>query len=146
MKLQITNSIYQTEVDDCETRFTGIKLYLNGSGYIQFNEIGKFKNKTIMLHRAVMNYDGKYQIDHLNNNKLDNRKINLSIITCSLNNIKRLLNSKVGRSGFKHIKLYKGRYTARLKINKKWVSGKVRETTSEAQQDLVELLKKRSAF
>lgn len=38
------------------------------------------KNKTKYLHRLVMNYDGDLEIDHINRNKLDNRKCNLRIV------------------------------------------------------------------
>lgn len=38
------------------------------------------KGITKYLHRIVMNYDGKLEIDHINRNKLDNRKCNLRIV------------------------------------------------------------------
>lgn len=61
------------------------------------------KNKTKYLHRIVMNYDGELEIDHINRNKLDNRKSNLRIVDriTNANNITRkntLYISKVNRN------------------------------------------------
>lgn len=49
------------------------------------------KGKTKYLHRIVMNYNGKLEIDHINRNKLDNRKSNLRIVDrkTNANNITR---------------------------------------------------------
>lgn len=48
---------------------------LNGNGYIKTGSKNKY------LHRIILNYDGSLDIDHINRNKLDNRKCNLRIIT-----------------------------------------------------------------
>lgn len=63
------------------------------------------KNKTLYLHRLLLNYYSDLEIDHINRNKLDNRKCNLRIVnrkvnannitrkdTCYITKIKRNLN------------------------------------------------------
>lgn len=51
----------------------------------------------IFLHRLILNYTGKDDIDHKNRNGLDNRKNNLEIVTHSKN----LINQSKDRKGIK---------------------------------------------
>lgn len=47
---------------------------------------GKGKTNQVYMHRAIMGViDAKKQVDHINGNKLDNRKVNLRICTESQN-------------------------------------------------------------
>lgn len=62
---------------------------------------GTVGNKLLTLHRYIMQYTGKHCIDHINGNKLDNRKSNLRIVTVRQNN----MNSS---SGQKSISKYIG--------------------------------------
>lgn len=50
----------------------------------------KKQKSNLWMHRIVMQYEGKNDIDHINHNKLDNRKSNLRIATRSQNNMNRL--------------------------------------------------------
>jgi hypothetical protein len=74
---------------------------------------GKY-GKKIILHRFLLNItNSSLHIDHINNNSLDNRKINLRVCTRdeNLRNRKVNLNNKSG---------YKGVYWS--KAGKKWAS------------------------
>lgn len=56
--------------------------HINSNGYaVNRNTWRKNNHNTIRLHRLIMNYDGEHDIDHINGNKLDNRKANLRICT-----------------------------------------------------------------
>lgn len=58
-----------------------------GNGYIQSRlRLGRTENKTVYMHRLIMGVSGhKTYVDHINGNKLDNRKENLRICTPSQN-------------------------------------------------------------
>lgn len=72
------------------------------SGYAQRSYKKNKRSVTQSMHRFIMNETSKFQIDHINNNKLDNRKSNLRRCTASQN----LQN----RKGSKGKSKYKGVY------------------------------------
>jgi hypothetical protein len=59
----------------------------SGNGYIQTRlRLGRAENKTVYMHRLIMGVSGhKTYVDHINGDKLDNRKVNLRICTPSQN-------------------------------------------------------------
>lgn len=61
-------------------------------GYVVSREFNNGKSKEIKFHRIVMNCDdSKIFIDHINHNKLDNKKVNLRKCTQQKNSQNRLL-------------------------------------------------------
>ena len=64
--------------------------YFNGKGYAARGQrIGPRKfNKTlcIYMHREILNAPEGVEVDHINGNKLDNRRFNLRLATRSQNN------------------------------------------------------------
>lgn len=59
--------------------------YIDFYGYVSSLDEN---NKRIKIHRIIMNLeDKKYDVDHINGNKTDNRKLNLRIVTRSQNNM-----------------------------------------------------------
>lgn len=94
-------------------------IYIDKGGYA----IISIKNKQKRLHRVIMNYNGYDDIDHINRNRLDNRKSNLRICSRSENmhNSTDKLNTSTGYRGIYKVtnNKYAGdRYTARIQINK----------------------------
>lgn len=78
--------ICETIVDnDIYYDLSKYKWSLDGNGYVQ----GKFNNKMISLSRYIMNCNDNNVVDHINHNKLDNRKSNLRIITRKQNAMNR---------------------------------------------------------
>lgn len=53
----------------------------NNNGYVKTS----INNKSIYLHRLILDYYGKCDVDHINNDKTDNRKANLRICSHSDN-------------------------------------------------------------
>ena len=73
--------------------------WIENHGYaISHKEYDQFS-----FHRAVMNVtDSKIQIDHINGNKLDNRKVNLRLCTNQQNSRNKYKNSN-NTSGYKGV-------------------------------------------
>lgn len=85
-----------------------IKFHLNENGYA----IGKCNGKNKRLHRIIMGEKLGFDIDHINRNRLDNRKENLRFVTRSQNNF--------NRAGIRGITRKKnGTWHARITINRK---------------------------
>lgn len=76
--------------------------------------------KLVRMHKLITNTDESILIDHSNQNKLDNRKINFRHATKRENRI----NSKLrinNTSGIQGVRFEQGKWRARIKINEKYI-------------------------
>lgn len=96
----------------------GCNLNVDANGYVKIYTKGSNRR----LHRVIMNAKTGEEVDHINMNKLDNRRENLRICTSSQNK-GNLEVRKSNTSGFKGVNWHKrsGTYEARIKINKRSV-------------------------
>ena len=99
------------------------KWHLSDGGYAQRNNltrigVGKYKNRMLKMHRVVNETPDKLFTDHINRNKLDNRKCNLRNATKSLNGINRGKPSN-NVSGFKGVHVDGMSWRAEIAINGK---------------------------
>ena len=86
-KIKLANNKGVALVDDKDyEKLNKYSWHLN-NGYARtaFNINGKFKQK--YMHRLIMKEPKGMQIDHINNNRLCNRKFNLRIVTNQQNSI-----------------------------------------------------------
>ena len=82
--------------------------------------IASIKRKSIYFHRVVaMPFDG-YVVDHINRNKLDNRKNNLRVVTNHVNTIN-VDCYKNNHSGYKGVTKVDYGYIATITVNRKKV-------------------------
>lgn len=102
MKLiPLTNSSLSAIVDDdfdffFKENWCELKGFAARSEYLgKIN--GKYKNSIIFMHRKIINAPKGLQVDHINHNKLDNRKSNLRL--CSNQENSRNMRGKKKRSG-----------------------------------------------
>ena len=96
-----------------------------------------YKDKvTTLLHRFIMNLSSKLLVDHINHNTLDNRRMNLRVVTdqenqqnresCQKNNINKIRNVGFNNSN--------GKYKVRLKIKGKEIYIVSYTTLAEAEK------------
>jgi len=108
------------------------KWSINSRGYVQRKE--ENPRKHYLLHREILNVtESKCLVDHINGNKLDNRRANLRLATPSQNqaNAKK---SKNNTSGFKGVSWHASsqKFQARLCFNRKLIALGLFKTAIEA--------------
>ena len=101
------------DLDDID-KVKNIKWYMNSEGYIVNSTIGR-------MHRFIMNCPEDMVVDHINHNKLDNRKCNLRICTIAENNKNRKKQNGNYRSQYKGVGWHKnsGKWSTIIYINNK---------------------------
>ncbi len=87
--------------DEDYVRINQCKWYFEGHYAIRKINLGNNKWKTFWMHREIMRTPEGMETDHINSDKLDNRKINLRVATRSQNqhNRKKYANNKTGFKG-----------------------------------------------
>ncbi len=89
------------------------------------------KSKLVYLAREILQAGNKEQVDHINHDKLDNRRSNLRIANHTQQKMNRRMFSN-NKSGFKGVVFERGRYKATISINGKKVHIGVFDTPIEA--------------
>jgi hypothetical protein len=102
-------SITVVDDDDFE-KYGEYKFYSNGKGHVYRNG----ENGTMYLHREIMNAPDGMIVDHINGDKLDNRKSNLRLATPRQNQFNKRKTTKETSS------LYKG--VCWIKKTNAWLS------------------------
>ncbi len=104
-----------------------LKAGLNSSGYLSSNLCLSKETHTKNIHRLVAqaflpNQENKQEVDHIDNNKLNNKLANLRWVTKSQNNQNRLLykNNKSGTKGVRWTEENQ-KWRAYIKINGKQI-------------------------
>ncbi len=93
--------------DDFE-KFNQYSWYLSTTGYAirgKWNKIKK-QNDIIHLHKKILITPKNMEVDHINGNRIDNRKNNLRICTHKQNIANQKL-QKRSKSGYKGVSYYK---------------------------------------
>lgn len=98
-------------------------------GYVKWYNPNTKKSEAI--HRAIMNCKPGKFIDHINRDRLDNRKENLRIANRSQNNANMRIQDR-NKLGVKGVCLHRGRYQASITVKKKTIFLGNYDTAKEA--------------
>ena len=115
MKIIKINRGLKTLVDDEDYEYLcKTKWHVDREGYVRRSAIINGTRKTVLIHRFILKAKKEISVDHINGNRLDNRKANLRLCTVSQNkmNVGKNKNNKSG---------YKGIWWD--KVAKKWAAG-----------------------
>ena len=115
--IAIKNSDEPAIVDDSDYEYVSrFRWALHPKGYAQRTVAAGLKHRTVLMHREIMNTPKGLQTDHVNLNKLDNRKSNLRVCTSSENkqNQRAYANNKSGYKGVSW-NANKKKWTAQIK-------------------------------
>lgn len=105
-----------------------VEFFVDKSGYVRV----RYGVETLLLHRAIMNYYGKLQVDHIDNDKLNNKKENLRLCT-QAENVKNRRIQKNNTSGLKGVsKAKNGKFTAAITADSKRIHLGTFDTATEA--------------
>lgn len=108
-------------VDECDEHLLLSRTWsLNGKGYVIHNP---FRKPATFLHHLILSPELGKQTDHVNRNKLDNRRLNLRNVTPSQNNQNQSVRSDnlVGYKGVSYV-LGRGKYRVTIRVNKKRIN------------------------
>lgn len=76
------------------------------------------QSRPIFMHQFLMNANGK-DVDHENNDTLDNRKSNMRVVEESDNSKNRKGRNKNNKSGYRNVSLIKGKWVVQMQVNGK---------------------------
>lgn len=131
--IQLTKGAVALVDDEDYEKLNKFKWYLNSEGYAVRDVFSKGIRKNTRMHRVVANPPDGMDTDHVNRNRLDNRKENLRVCTRSEN----LRNSSLrsdNATGYKGVAFHKfsSLYHATINVDKKQKSLGYFKTPKEA--------------
>lgn len=118
--IQLTrNSFALVDTDDFCT-LNVFKWHCSNSGYAVRTPWPLQKPKHLLMHRIIMNCPKGKQVDHINGNRLDNRKSNLRIVDEIYNHFN-IAKRKTNKSGYKGVdwRPTRNKWRVRIVANKK---------------------------
>lgn len=123
MKIIILFNKKEVLVDDEDYSYLKeITWSYHNSGYAFTRTSRKLgKRKSILMHRVIMKASLTEEVDHINGNRLDNRKNNLRIASRKENGRNQLVQKRIKSSKYKGVSFYKPtkKWRASIKFNQK---------------------------
>ena len=116
-KIKLTQKKYALVDNEDFDKINNFKWHYNSNGY------ARTSNPKLYMHHLIKPIFNNFEIDHINRNRLDNRKSNLRIVNHSDNLINTSLR-KDNKSGYKGVSWdkFRNKWTTRIQVNKKNIS------------------------
>lgn len=132
-KIPLTQGKFAIVDDDLYDWASQFSWYLHSEGYAVREEWNGGNKKRFRMHREINKTPKGMDTDHINGNRLDNRRDNLRTCTRSKN----LQNARVrdsNRTGYKGVAIHKasGLYHAYINVDGKQISLKYHKTPEDA--------------
>lgn len=114
------NKYFIVDKDDLEITLK-YHWYISTSGYVRSKQYDSVTHKRydITLHRMISGAPDEVYVDHINRDKLDNRKSNLRFCTKKQNNYNKTSNKQ---SGYVGVQERYSRYRASITKDGKWIN------------------------
>lgn len=94
--------------DECDRAYIAAhNWHIDSSGYPATGALVNGRWTKVRLHRALLDPGPGLHVDHINGDKLDNRRANIRIATPSVNALNRPVSPK-SKSGVKNVYFYPG--------------------------------------
>jgi len=77
---------------------------------------GAGKWGTLYMHRLILGLSTDMEVDHINGDRLDNRRSNLRLVTRS-ENMHNVHNPRPNKTHYRNVEVHGSRFTARVKLN-----------------------------
>lgn len=113
---------HQTQIDEADYPLVeGLTLYRGSNGYAYFSEWRDGKSHPQTLHGRLMAPPAGSHVDHINGDKLDNRRENLRIVTPQRNQVNRKQRNRNNTSGVRGVRRHGqcDRWVAQITVNRK---------------------------
>lgn len=120
--IKLTSGNYALVDDDDVKKLSKYNWYENDQGYCYTKYYSNGKQLHLRMHRFIMDTPNGMDTDHINRNRLDNRKENLRIVDRTQNNFNTGVHSH-NTSGHKGVAFHKAarKWVARIQYKNKSV-------------------------
>ena len=117
-EINLVNNKGVTMIDDEDYKLLSQYRWRISNGYAVTHMVINKKQVTKRMHRLIMNEPRKFEIDHIDHNKLNNCKSNLRVVTHQQNMIN-VSNHKNSSSKYKGVgwRKDKNKWESRIKLN-----------------------------
>jgi hypothetical protein len=119
-KIELSNGLNALVDDDMYEYLSNWNWYFDRGYARRMSTKDEGKRRVIHMHRVILQPKKGLDIDHINGNRLDNRRINLRYATRSQNNMNRFARCVTSKSPYKGVcwRAHAKRWKAYIKINK----------------------------